>query len=240
MCFSYAINFSPNSLKSKFGIENVSLPKQGFFFNGFEHPNLPVLFVPQNETNFKVDNFEWGLIPSWVSDSLKSKELQKNSLNARSETAFEKPMFQKAWEQNPCVILASGFFEWEHQNQLKIPHFIYPSSNEILYMAGIYDTWINSNTGNLIYSYSILTTHANQMMEKIHNVKKRMPVVLNEENAEKWLLLDAPSRQELCKPCPEEFLSSHTVSMKLNSPKNIRNEPWAIEPAIFAKQTTLF
>jgi putative SOS response-associated peptidase YedK len=107
-------------------------------------------------------------------------------------------------------------------------------------LAGIYDTWINSSTGNLIYSYSILTTHANQMMEKIHNVKKRMPVVLNEENAEKWLLLDAPSRQELCKPCPEEFLSSHTVSMKLNSPKNIRNEPWAIEPAIFAKQTTLF
>lgn len=240
MCFSYAINFSPNSLKTKFGIEHVSLPKQGFFFNGFEHPNLPVLFVPQNEKDYKVENFTWGLIPGWVNDAEKAKELQKNSLNARSETVFEKPMFHKAWEQNPCVILASGFFEWEHQNQLKIPHYIYPSHSDILYMAGIYDTWQNSSTGELIYSYSILTTHANQMMEKIHNVKKRMPVVLTEENVEKWLHLDAINRQKLCNPCSEETLKSHYVSMKLNSPKNNRNEAWAIEPAIFANQTTLF
>ncbi len=240
MCFLYAINFSPNSLKSKFGIENVSLPKQGFFFNGFEHPNLPVLFVPQNENKVHVENFTWGLIPSWVSDLSKAQELQKNSLNARSETVFEKPMFHKAWDQNPCIVLASGFFEWEHQNQQKIPNYIYPSSTEILYMAGIYDTWQNSSTGELIYSYSILTTHANQMMEKIHNVKKRMPVILTEENAMNWLSFDAMERQKLCKPCPEEFLKSHTVSMKLNSPKNNRNEAWAIEPAIFANQTTLF
>ena len=66
MCFSYAINFSPESLKSKFGIKDVSLPLQGFFFNGFEHPEMPILSLSENEV--EVTNMHWGSIQTHLKD----------------------------------------------------------------------------------------------------------------------------------------------------------------------------
>ncbi len=240
MCFSYAINFSPTALKSKFGIDQVQLPQQGFFFNGFQHPKMPILVHPQYNNNFHVDLSQWGLLPSWVQDLSKAKELQKNSLNARSETAFEKPMFREAWEKQPCIVPASGFFEWQHVGNQKIPHYIYPSNGSVMYMAGIYNFWLNSNTQELESTFSILTTHANSLMEEIHNTKKRMPVILNEEEAFIWLQSDAVERQKMCKPCNNNEIKSHIVSQKLNSIQNNRNEAWAIEPAFFANQTRLF
>jgi putative SOS response-associated peptidase YedK len=238
MCFSYAINFSPESLKSKFGIKDVSLPLQGFFFNGFEHPEMPILSLSENEV--EVTNMHWGLIPNWVKSKNQALNIRKNSLNARSETAYEKPMFCGAWESHPCIVLASGFFEWKQVNKEKIPHYIYASNGEILTMAGIYDIWTNNITGENIKSFSILTTHANQMMAEIHNVKHRMPVILRQENLKSWLNSNASERLNFCKPCNNAFLTAHTVSQKLNSNKIYRNESWAIEPAIIANQTTLF
>jgi len=238
MCFSYAINFSPESLKSKFGIKDVSLPLQGFFFNGFEHPEMPILSLSENEV--EVTNMHWGLIPNWVKSKNQALNIRKNSLNARSETAYEKPMFCGAWESHPCIVLASGFFEWKQVNKEKIPHYIYASNGEILTMAGIYDIWTNNITGENIKSFSILTTHANQMMAEIHNVKHRMPVILRQENLKSWLNSNASERLNFCKPCNNAFLTAHTVSQKLNINKIYRNESWAIEPAIIANQTTLF
>jgi putative SOS response-associated peptidase YedK len=238
MCFSYAINFSPESLKSKFGIKDVNLPTQGFFFSGFEHPEMPILSLNNNELD--VTNMHWGLIPNWVKSVDQAIDLRKNSLNARSETAIEKPMFYGAWESHPCIVLASGFFEWKQVNKEKIPHYIYATNGEILSMAGIYDIWTNNITGETIKSFAILTTHANEMMSEIHNVKHRMPVIIDNNNIKVWLNSTASDRLDLCKPCSNDYLTAHTVSQKLNSTKHYRNESWAIEPAKIANQTTLF
>lgn len=238
MCFSYAINFSPESLKSKFGIKDVSLPTQGFFFSGFEHPEMPIMCLTENE--FDVSNMKWGLIPNWAKSAEQAIDLRKNSLNARSETAFEKPMFYGAWESHPCIVLASGFFEWKQVNKEKIPHYIYAANGEILSMAGIYDIWTNSITGETMKSFAILTTHANEMMSEIHNVKHRMPVILEQNSIKSWLTANASERLNYCKPCKNEYLTAHIVSPKLNSTKIYRNESWAIEPAKIANQTSLF
>ena len=238
MCFSYAINFSPESLKSKFGIKDVSLPTQGFFFSGFEHPEMPILSL--NEHELIVSNMQWGLIPNWVKSAEQAIDMRKNSLNARSETAFEKPMFYGAWESHPCIVLASGFFEWKQVNKEKIPHYIYAANGEILSMAGIYDIWTNNITGETMKSFAILTTHANSMMSEIHNVKHRMPVIIDNNNTKAWLNSTATDRLNLCKPCSNDYLTSHTVSPKLNSTKHYRNESWAIEPAKIENQTSLF
>jgi putative SOS response-associated peptidase YedK len=238
MCFSYAINFSPESLKSKFGIKDVSLPTQGFFFSGFDHPEMPILSLSENEV--VATNMQWGLIPNWVKSIDQAIDLRKNSLNARSETAFEKPMFYGAWESHPCIVLASGFFEWKQVNKEKIPHYIYAANGEILTMAGIYDIWTNNITGENIKSFSILTTHANQMMSEIHNVKHRMPIIIDPNQSKSWLNSTASERHDFCKPCSNDYLTAHLVSPKLNSNKINRNESWAIEPAKTANQTTLF
>jgi len=237
MCFSYAINFSPDSLKSKFGIKDVTLPKQGFFFSGFEHPAMPVMSLTNNE--FDITNMHWGLIPNWVKSVEQAIDLRKNSLNARSETALEKPMFYGAWESHPCIVLASGFFEWKQINKEKIPHYIYAANNEILTMAGIYDIWTNNITGETVKSFAILTTHANTMMSEIHNVKHRMPVIIDNNHTKEWLNSNAAERLHLCKPCSNNYLAAHTVSPKLNNTKHDRNESWAIEPVKIAIQTRL-
>lgn len=238
MCFSYAINFSPEKVKTKFGIKDVSLPTQGFFFNGFDHPDLPV--ITMNNEELICENMSWGLIPHWAKGEQQALELRNLSLNAKSETAFEKPMFQIAWESHPCLIVASGFFEWKHINNQRIPHYIFAPNDEIITMAGIYDIWTNTISGEVIKSYSILTTTANPFMAEIHNIKKRMPVIIHEKNRSNWLKDSPEKRVQICSPIENNYLDAFSVSTKLNNPKNNRNEAWAIQPANFANQTTLF
>lgn len=238
MCFSYAVNINPADLKSKLNIKDIPTVTQGFFFNGFEHPDLPIILIKDND--IQIQNAQWGLIPEWTPNEHKAKEFQNISLNARSETAFEKPVFRNAWEQHPCVVIASGFFEWKHVNKTKIPHYIQSSNDNFLWMAGIYDHWTNVETGEIITSFSILTTRANSLMSDIHNSKFRMPVVLDHNHLIPWLNSNISDRSYFCKPCEDEALKAFTVSSQISNPKINRNQPWAVQPANYANQNTLF
>lgn len=223
MCFSYSLKSQkPTQLPLDFS--PVMIPEPGFFLSGFHHPQLPIQHAKGAELA------QWGLIPSWVKSQSKAQELQKLSLNARWETAHEKPMFRQAWNQNPCLILASGFFEWQTQGKAKIPHFIYPSDADFFLFGGIFDDFVDPETGELTRTYSILTTEANEMMSHIHNVKKRMPVIIDLKNADAWLNGRAEHRKSLCLPVPSEKLHAYEVSKELNSVKVDRNQAWAIEP----------
>ncbi|MDR9457312.1 MAG: SOS response-associated peptidase family protein [Salegentibacter sp.] len=51
----------------------------------------------------------------------------------------------------------------------------------------MYSSWTNPETNELVNSYSILTTEANDLMSEIHNSKKRVPVVLKKEDRQTWL-----------------------------------------------------
>ena len=239
MCFSYAVNLNPNALKSKVGIEQIPVPTQGFFFSGFDHPTLPILLA-DGDGDITAENAHWGLIPEWTKSAEQALDLRNKALNARSESAFEKPMFKESWLSKPCLVVSSGFFEWQDRDGQKIPYYIQSSTDATLLMAGIYSVWHNTVTGEDLQTYSILTTEANELMSEIHNTKHRMPVIISMENAEQWLQSNAEVRQTLCAPCPSTWLKAHTVSTKLNSPKNDRNQPWAIESAKIATQTRLF
>ena len=81
MCFSYSVHQVQNKLP--FDPNNLQIPIPGFFFSGFEHPKLPICTASK-----KWELAQWGLIPSWADDPEKQSEIQKVTLNARSETAF--------------------------------------------------------------------------------------------------------------------------------------------------------
>lgn len=111
------------------------------------------------------------------------------TLNAKIESASKKPAFRNS-VKNRCLIIANGYYEWQWldpKGKQKQKYFIKPEAQDIFAFAGIYSTWRNPQTNGQINSYSILTNEANELMSKIHNNKKRMPVVLKKEDYELWL-----------------------------------------------------
>jgi putative SOS response-associated peptidase YedK len=72
------------------------------------------------------------------------------------------------------------------------PYFITIKNKPVFFMAGIYQPWTDKNTGETIDSFAIVTTAANDLMSKVHNKKKRMPTILNENLAQEWLQEELP------------------------------------------------
>ncbi len=145
--------------------------------NGFSYPQLPVVI---DINPLQIQSMEWGLLPSWAQD----KSFQKNTLNCKIETAAEKPSFKNSVLQR-CLVLVSGFYEWKHiridGKLVKQKYFITAPNQDFFSLAGLYNSW------NGLDTFTILTTQANELMATIHNTKKRMPVVLKQEEEALWL-----------------------------------------------------
>ncbi len=152
--------------------------------NGFSYPLMPVVTAaPEPEIRL----FRWGLIPFWVRDKEQSRLLRSLTLNARSESVFEKPSFRKPILSGRCLVPSDGFFEWQTVGTKKVPWFITLPGNEIFSFGGIWDVWKLPGKDPL-FTYSILTTDANPLMAEIHNSKKRMPLILPAESEENgWI-----------------------------------------------------
>lgn len=223
MCFSYAVNFNAEALKSKFLLEELILPASGFFFSAFTWPELPVLEYING--HWVANNKHWGLIPAWCKSEEQALELRKLSLNAKGETVNEKPMFRHAFQAGRCLIPAAGFFEWREVNKKKYPYFIHAAQEEFLLMAGISDLWVHKETGEEIASYSIVTTEANALMRSIHNTKMRMPLILPASQAEEWVKGSELAALDMVKPCDEKLLKAHTIPPLASKASADRNVP---------------
>ncbi len=141
-------------------------------------------------------------------------------LNSKAETLFQLTSFKDAAKYNRCLLYLEGFYEHHHHNGKAYPFYIYPSNAEYFIVPGIWNEWVDTETGEVIKTFSIVTTKGNSIMSKIHNNPKleepRMPVLLPEELADKWLMryedeLSIKELKELLIPCPDEELSYHTV-----------------------------
>lgn len=156
--------------------------------------------------------FHWGLIPSWAKD----RSVGYKMINARSETILEKPSYKNAFRSRRCLIPADSFFEWK-KDPGKNPYRILMNDERPFAMAGIWDHWTTSD-GEIIYSFSILTTSSNELMSSIHD---RMPVILAEADEKRWLTpLSDSELLGMLKPYPAEKMKAYKISKLLNSPKN--------------------
>ncbi len=174
MCYSNSSTSSNESLSKIYSKDVSALPEFNplFYASGFTFPTWRV--VTQSP---QMNLMRWGLIPHWFS-GLNPEEMASKTLNARVESLAEKASFKSLTTKNRCIIPSSGFFEFQTRGKDKIPYFIYPRQHEVFSMAGLYDEWLHRQTGEIIYSFSIITTEANALMADIHNVKKRMPLIL--------------------------------------------------------------
>ncbi len=207
-----------------------------YFVSGFEHPELLII------TERGLGCSEWGLIPSWAKTAQQAVDIQPKTLNARSETAFEKPSFKQSIFSQRCLIGVDGFFEWRTFDKTKYPYFIYTQQDELLTLGGIYSLWVDQTTGEQRSTFSIITTEANAVMGNIHNTKKRMPLIFEEqEQMRLWLSSSTPKQEvvELMKPCDSAYLEAHTVGRWVNQAKNDRNRKEALQAVTYPELALL-
>jgi putative SOS response-associated peptidase YedK len=171
--------------------------------NGFTFPKTPII---TNEHPEVIEHYNWGLIPHWAKDD----QIKSMTLNARIETLEDKPSFRDVVSQR-CLVIANGFYEWQwldSKGKNKVKYEIGIDNEELFAFAGLYSHWIDSHTGIIKNTYTILTTEANPLMAEIHNHKKRMPVILHPEDEHRWL--NSAPINEFAFPYSVNLLASKT------------------------------
>lgn len=155
----------------------------------------------------------WGLIPSWAKDP----SIGNRMINARAETAADKPAFRDAFRRRRCIVPVDGFYEWQKLKAGKQPYYIHGRQGRPLALAGLWDRW--SGDGRVIESCTILTTSPNELIRPLHD---RMPVILSLDRIGQWLDLRTPfdALQSLMRPCPADELEIYPVQLRVNSPAN--------------------
>ena len=186
MCFTTALQKTASELDKRFQrrldseLQASYQPQQSIV--GFTFPNTPVIV---NSSPQLITSASWGLLPVWAKD----ESFRKNLLNAKIETLETLPSFKQS-VQNRCLVIADAFYEWkwlDPKGKNKQKYKIGVEGNDAFAMAGIYSVWQNKQSGQVVCTYSIITTEANELMSEIHNTKKRMPIVLTKDNEEEWL-----------------------------------------------------
>ncbi|MFT5052716.1 MAG: putative SOS response-associated peptidase YedK [Chlamydiales bacterium] len=184
---------------------------------------VPVVRAKENGDGYRADPLRWGLVPSWTRELRASRPL----VNARSETAAEKPSFRSAFKKRRCVVPASGFLEWKSAPTGKLPQYIFRADGELMLFAGLWESWLGPDEVRLD-SFTVLTCAPNEFMSQVHD---RMPVVLESSAALRWLEPERPAAelQGLLAPAAEGVLDGYQVSKRVNSVKN--DDYGCLEPA---------
>jgi putative SOS response-associated peptidase YedK len=207
-----------------------------YHLNGFDFPLMPII-TQENPEYF--DFFQWGLIPAWIKDFENAKAIRAQTLNAKSETVFEKPSFRNSIIKSRCLIPVTGFFEWKQEDsKTKIPYFISLKNEPIFSLAGISSKWFHPAEDKVYKTFSIITTSANPLMEKIHNTKKRMPLILNKEEEKFWLdpNLDMDKIIHSFQIFDENKMDAYTISNLISSRKINSNVAQVLSPYSYERR----
>ncbi|PZU22345.1 MAG: hypothetical protein DI589_10615 [Shinella sp.] len=222
MCGRFALTEKPEAVAETFGLAEL----EGFPPRYNIAPSQPILIVADgeaplrgsNETGRKALLVRWGFVPGWVKDPREFPML----INARAETAAEKPSFRAAMRHRRILVPASGFYEWYRsggKGEKSEPFWLRPRSGGPVAFAGLMETWASPD-GSEFDSAAIVTTSANADLKPIHD---RMPVVIQPEDFSRWL--DCRTQEprdvaDLMRPAPERFFEAIPVSDKVNRVAN--------------------
>jgi putative SOS response-associated peptidase YedK len=218
MCYHYSLTKTQKEILRRIQAEWETPFEPIYHIGGFDFPVMPVVAMNQKE---KVQAYTWGLIPHWSKNLADAQKIRAQALNAKAETIFEKPSFRTYIQNNRCLVLADGFFEWMEFQKKKYPHFVHLKDNELFAFAGIYSHWADKETGELFKTFAIITTEANPLMARIHHVKKRMPVILTKEQWNTWLDPSLVKEQiaGILKPCADENMTAYPISRLITARK---------------------
>lgn len=240
MCFSVNVNLIKEELEGRYGATLIDMDKYrpSYYYHAFALPVMPVVC---SEDPSLIKMHTWGLIPSTVRSWSEAERIRMNTFNARAEGIDRKASYSSSFKTRRCIVPVKGFFEWQHSAGHKIPWYIYAASESIISLAGLYDKWVESSTGQEYNTFTIITTDANELLARIHNSAKRMPVVLDRDSEKTWLESSDPSDLVNClRALPSEYFKAHTISPLVSSKTAGKNTPDVIRPYGYDIQATLF
>lgn len=223
MCGRYALTTPPQVLAALFELHGKR-QKATSRYNVAPTQTVPVV-VQRDDGEREMVQMRWGLVPSWAKD----EKIGNRLINARSETAAEKPSFRAAMKQRRCLVPVTGFYEWQkRRGGSKQPFYIHRADGEPIALAGLWESWTNRDNGEVLETFTILTTTANDAIAALHD---RMPVIVEPEDFQRWLdpsTKDAAALIDLLQPAADGVLTMHPVSSRVNTPKN--DDASLIEP----------
>lgn len=217
MCGRYTLATPAEALAEEFGVGGP-LPEIYPSFN--VAPAEEVAVVREDGGERRLELLRWGLVPFWADDP----GIGQRMINARAETAPEKPAFRAAFRNRRCLIPADGFYEWQRAaGGPKQPFHIRRRDRRPFAFAGLWEDW---NDGEVI-SCTILTTDANEELKEVHH---RMPVILDPEDYGRWLEpeTDKEDLRALLQPYTAGGLEFYPVDRRVNKPSN--DDPRCVEP----------
>lgn len=176
---------------------------------------VAVIRLPSTRERGALAFLRWGLVPHWAKDPTIGTGL----INARADSAAEKPAFRDALRTRRCLIPADGFYEWSERGSVRQPYFVHLSGGRPFCFAGLWERWTGPD-GDELETCAILTTEANKFLRRIH---ARMPVILPRLAYASWL---APGERDprflktLLKPYPGDEMLAQAVGNRVNHPGN--------------------
>ena len=195
-------------------------------------PRMDVTVVRDRDQVRSLSQLRWGLVPPWAD----SPAIGDRMINARAESVDEKVAFRGAFERRRCLIPADGFYEWQAGSAKKVPMYIHAIDQAPMAFAGLWESWRSGPEADPLLTCTVITTTANATMRPVHD---RMPVVLDPADWDEWLDRDARDTGalvRLLRPAPDDLLTFHPVSTRVNSARNddatllIREDPLTLFP----------
>jgi putative SOS response-associated peptidase YedK len=226
MCGRYTLTSSGEEVALLFDLPLV--PEIPVRYNLAPTQEAAVVRVEKPGYPRRLELLRWGLIPSWAEDPA----IGNRMINARAESAADKPAYRWSFRRHRCLIPTSGFYEWQKVGKAKQPYLIRRADGHPFAFAGLWSRWHNpaDPAAPPLDSFTILTTDANQRIRPLHD---RMPVILERESFAQWLdpsFQDVTALQSLLVPAHEDLLEPIPVSRAVNSPAN--DTPDCIAPLV--------
>lgn len=206
MCGRYTLIAKAEEVEKRFGVQ---VPERyGPRHNAAPGQQMPVITNSNPET---LSYLHWGLIPPWA----KGRK-QGALINARSETAAEKPSFRNSFAQRRCLVIADGFYEWKKLGgSQKQPYRIHLPDERLFAMAGLWESW-DDDHGVPTERFTILTVPANAEVAPLHD---RMPAILSPQHETLWIRngLSNGEYHTVLATLPTGLISAYPVSTRVNN-----------------------
>jgi putative SOS response-associated peptidase YedK len=226
MCGRYTLTAPGDVLAELFGLDEE--PEAEARYNVAPTQEVAAVRADEDGGGRRFVRLKWGLVPPWADDAA----IGNRMINARAESAAEKPAFRASFKRKRCLVLADGFYEWQKvEAGRKQPWYFRLGSGGPFAFAGLWSSWTKGGPGPArgpLESCTILTTEANPLVRKVH---PRMPVILDPESYDLWLDPEVSDRERLesaLGPLDPSRMLAYPVSTRVNSPAN--DDPSVIEP----------
>ena len=145
---------------------------------GFPGIKMPVITIEKPNV---IQDYEFGFVPHWMSSEKISGI--RNTFNARIETITKLATWRDAWQNaQRCLVCTNGFYEHDKKRKMRV--FIHLKEEENFYYGGIYNNWINKQTGEVHKTMAVITTYPNELVAKVHH---RQPVIIQKGHEATWM-----------------------------------------------------